>query len=54
MIDLYSSNTEVEKADTLCELDQLLSKTFIDSYKKSICAGALNLFSKIKFRDLQG
>ena len=46
LINLYSSNVEVEEVETICELDQLLCKFFIDSYKKSIFAGAFNLFFK--------
>ena len=44
LINLYSSNTEKEQMKTLCELDQLLGKSSLDSYKKDILLKTLIYF----------
>ena len=44
LINLCNWNTEVEEVETLCELDQLLSKFFINSCKKSVYAGTFKQF----------
>ena len=44
LINLCNANTEMEQIKTIYELDQLLSDFCLDSNKKIILAGDLNLF----------
>ena len=44
LINLYNSNTEAEQVKALCEVEQMLDKFSLDSYKNAFLAEDFNCF----------